>query len=419
MLPCIAIQVRTSRLNDWDLLLVDANIATMRDGATDYGAIENAALAISGGRIAWVGPMFELPATDATQTLSIHGRWLTPALIDCHTHLVFAGDRASEFEQRLNGASYEEIARAGGGIRSTVRATRLAGKSKLVESARSRIDALVQEGVATVEVKSGYGLDLETELAMLDAARTLGRQIDATVTTTFLGAHAVPPEFDGRADQYIDYTISEVLPAVRERNLADAVDAFCERIAFSAKQIGRLFESARSLGLPVKLHADQLSDGKGAELAASFGALSADHLEYTSEAGVKALGQAGSVAVLLPGPFLRLGETRVPPVAMLRDHGVPLAVATDCNPGTSPICSLRTAMSLATSLFRLTPEECLAGVTRHAAQALGMAEDRGTIEAGKRADIAEWEINHPRDLSYWIGLNPLNRLLIEGKWIAL
>ena len=400
---------------DWDLLLTDANIATMRAGVEAYGAVQNAALAIAAGRIAWVGPMSKLPAKDAAENRSVHGRWLTPALIDCHTHLVFAGDRAVEFEQRLNGASYEEIARAGGGIRSTVSATRLADKGMLLDSARSRIDALVREGVATIEIKSGYGLNLETELAMLDAARTLGRQYDAAVVTTFLGAHAVPTEFNGRLDDYIDYLILDVLPVVHERKLADAVDAYCESIAFSAEQIARLFESATALGIPVKLHADQLSDGGGAELAASFDALSADHLEYASAVGVRALADAGTVAVLLPGPFLTLGETRAPPVAMLREHGVPIAIATDCNPGTSPICSLRSTMNLATSLFHLTPEECLAGVTRNASQALGLADDRGTLEAGKRADIAEWDIDHPRELTYWIGLNQLNRLVIDGK----
>ena len=400
---------------DWDLLITDANIATMRSGAVAYGAIEQAALAVAAGRIAWVGPMSELPSRYADKTQCIDGRWLTPALIDCHTHLVFAGDRAREFEQRLNGASYEEIARAGGGIRSTVRATRSAGKSLLIDSARPRIDALLQEGVATIEVKSGYGLDLDTELAMLDAARTLGEQYDATIVTTFLGAHSVPTEFDGRVDAYIDFVIADVLPAVHEQGLAEAVDAYCERIAFSAEQIARLFESAAALGMPVKLHADQLSDGGGAELAASFNALSADHLEYASADGVRALANAGTVAVLLPGPFLTLGETRAPPIAMLREHGVPMAIATDCNPGTSPICSLRLAMNLATSLFRLTPEECLAGVTRNASRALGLADDRGTLEEGKRADIAEWDINHPRELTYWAGLNQLNRLTIEGK----
>lgn len=404
---------------DWDLLISNANIATMRPGAGAYGAIENAALAVAAGRIAWVGPMSELPAGSAEETRSAHGRWLSPALIDCHTHLVFAGDRAAEFEQRLNGATYEEIARAGGGIRSTVSATRQADKSLLIESARPRIEALVREGVATIEIKSGYGLNLDTEVAMLDAARSLGEQYDAAVVTTFLGAHSVPAEFDGRTDAYIDYLISHVLPVVHELQLADAVDAYCESIAFSAEQVARLFESAAALGFLVKLHADQLSDCGGAELAASFNALSADHLEYASPAGVRALADAGSVAVLLPGPFLTLGEERAPPMEMLREHGVPLAIATDCNPGTSPICSLRLAMKLATSLFQLTPEECLAGVTRNASRALGLADDRGTLEEGKRADIAEWDINHPRELTYWAGLNQLNRLTINGKTMEM
>lgn len=387
----------------------------MRSGAGAYGAIENAALAVAAGRIAWVGPMSELPAGNAAEVRAVHGRWLTPSLIDCHTHLVFAGDRALEFEQRLNGFGYEEIARAGGGIRSTVSATRLADTSLLVESARSRIDALAREGVTTIEIKSGYGLDLDTEIAMLDAARTLGSQHDVNVATTFLGAHTVPAEFDGRADDYIDYLILDVLPAIHEQELADAVDAYCESFAFSAAQVARLFERAADLGIPVKLHADQLSDGGGAELAASFNALSADHLEYTSANGIRALSDAGTVAVLLPGPFLTLGETQVPPIAILRDHAVPIAIATDCNPGTSPLCSLRLAMNLAASLFQLTPEECLAGVTRNASRALGLAHDRGTLEAGKRADIAEWAIDHPRELTYWAGLNQLDNLMINGK----
>jgi imidazolonepropionase len=415
MLTYIAIHTWPERLSDWDLLLTDANIATMRAGVDAYGATENAALAIAAGRIAWVGPMSKLPAKDAGETRSVHGRWLTPALIDCHTHLVFAGNRALEFEQRLNGASYQEISRAGGGIRSTVTATRLADKRTLVDSARSRLDTLMREGVATIEIKSGYGLNLETELLMLDAARTLGQQHGASIITTFLGAHSVPAEFDGRVDDYIDYLISDVLPAVHEKKLADAVDAYCENIAFSAKQIARLFERATTLGIPVKLHADQLSDGGGAELAASFDALSADHLEYTSAAGVRALADSGTVAVLLPGPFLTLGETQVPPIAALRNHGVPIAIATDCNPGTSPLCSLRAVMNLSTSLFHLTPEECLAGVTRNAAQALGLADDRGVLDVGKRADIAEWDITHPRELTYWMGLNQLKRLVINGN----
>lgn len=401
-------------MSTWDLLLTDLNVATMRSDSGAYGVIENAALAIKGDRIAWIGPKSELPEANVTKTESLDGHWLTPGLIDCHTHLVFGGDRAAEFEQRLNGVSYEEIARAGGGIRTTVKATRSATRELLTESAHLRADSLIQEGVATIEVKSGYGLDFETELTMLSAARALDEEHDASITTTFLGAHSVPAEYQGKTDEYMDFVASNVLPVVHERNLADAVDAYCESIAFSAEQVGRLFEAATKLGLPVKLHADQLSDGGGAELAASFNALSADHLEYSSSQGVQALADSGTVAVLLPGAFLTLGETQLPPVDMLRECEVPIAIATDCNPGTSPLCSLRLAMNLGTSLFHLTPEECLAGVTRNAAKALGLSNDRGTLEVGKRADIAEWDIGHPRELTYWAGLNQLNRLYIEG-----
>ena len=397
-----------------DLLLTDANLATMQAGGGAYGAVADAALAIRDGRIVWVGPMSGLPEIAATDSRSIAGRWLTPALIDCHTHLVFAGDRAREFEQRLQGVSYEEIARAGGGINSTVNATRQADPATLVDSARRRLDALMSEGVATVEIKSGYGLNRDTELTMLEVARALGEQSGASIVTTFLGAHSIPSEYRGRADDYIELLVAEVLPAAHEQGLVDAVDAYCESFAFSSGQIAKVFECAAGLNIPVKLHADQLSDGGGAELAASFSALSADHLEYTSAAGVSALAKAGSTAVLLPGAFLTLGETQLPPIAMLREQGVPIAVATDCNPGTSPVCSLRTAMSLATSLFKLTPEECLAGATREAARALGLLADRGTLQNGKRADIAEWDINHPSELAYWMGLNPL-RQLITGQ----
>ena len=343
------------------------------------------------------------------------GRWLTPALIDCHTHLVFAGNRASEFEQRLKGVSYEEIARAGGGIMSTVNATRATDVDDLLGSARKRIRALQAEGVATIEIKSGYGLDVANEMRLLEVINILEETSGLTIRRTFLGAHAVPSEFKGKTDQYVDLVVNEMLPAVSERNLADAVDAYCERIAFSAEQVARIFETATDLGLAVKLHADQLSDGGGAELAASFGALSADHLEYTPDSGIRALADAGTVAVLLPGAFLTLGETQLPAVDQLRDSSVAIAIATDCNPGTSPLCSLRTTMTLATSLFRLTPEECLAGVTRHAATALGLGDDRGTLEQGKRADIAVWDITHPRELSYWIGMNELTELLVAGR----
>ncbi len=388
---------------DWDLLLTNARVATMAASVPGYGEVEDAALAISGGRIAWVGRREELPQGEAAKTLSLEGRWLTPALIDCHTHLVFGGDRSGEFEQRLEGASYEDIARAGGGIMSTVRATREMSADELFAAALPRVQALAAEGVATIEIKSGYGLDVDNEIKMLDVARRLGEASAIAIRTTLLAAHTVPAEYRDKADDYIDLVCDELLPEVAARGLADAVDAYCESIAFTAPQVTKVFRAAKRLGLPVKLHADQLSDGGGAELAARFSALSADHLEYTSSAGVKAMAGSGAVAVLLPGAFLTLGETRKPPVDELRQQGVPLAVASDCNPGTSPICSLRNAMMLASRLFRLTPLECLAGTTREAARALGLADDRGTLEVGKRADIAVWDVEHPRELAYWIG----------------
>ena len=395
--------------NAMDLLLTDARIATM--AGDDYGVIDDGAIAIADGRIAWIGPQSDLPDKAATTTRSIAGRWITPALIDCHTHLVFGGDRAGEFEQRLRGASYEDIARAGGGIMSTVRATRDASADELYAAALPRVQALAAEGVGTIEIKSGYGLSIESELKMLSVARQLGDATPVTIRTTLLAAHTVPPEFQGNADDYIDLICDELLPEVVAGRLADAVDAYCESIAFSADQIAKLFERSTELGLPVKLHADQLSDGGGAALAARHNALSADHLEYTSPAGVAAMASSGAVAVLLPGAFLTLGETQLPPIDSLRAQGVPIAVATDCNPGTSPICSVRTAMMLAARQFRLTPEECLAGVTRVAATALGL-DDRGTLESGKRADIAIWDVSHPRELAYWIGTPQLSELLL-------
>jgi len=404
---------------DWDLLLTNARIATMREDAPDYGVVgESAALAINDGRIIWVGELSELPDHKAKETRSLDGRWITPALIDCHTHIVFGGDRSAEFEQRLRGATYEEIARAGGGIMSTVRATREASADELFTAALTRVEALASEGVATVEVKSGYGLNHETEIRLLEVARRLGNESAVDIRTTLLAAHTVPPEFADDADDYIDLICDKLLPEVAERKLADAVDAYCESIAFSAPQIAKIFSEAAKHSLPVKLHADQLSDGGGAELAAYFGALSADHLEYTSQKGVRSLSESGSVAVLLPGAFLTLGETKVPPIDDLRSNSVPIAVATDCNPGTSPICSLRTAMMLASRLFRLTPEECLAGATRNAARALGLLDDRGTLEPGKRADLAIWDISHPRELAYWTGTPQLADLLIGGHTYA-
>jgi imidazolonepropionase len=396
---------------DWELLLTDARIATMRAGAADYGVIEDGAIAISNGKIAWIGPKSGLPDNAAASNRSLDGRWVTPALIDCHTHLIFAGDRSGEFEERLRGASYEDIARAGGGIMSTVRATRDASADALYAAALPRVQALAAEGVGTIEIKSGYGLNIESELKMLSVARQLGEATDVTIRTTLLAAHTVPPEYRHNADGYIDLICNELLPEVVAGNLADAMDAYCESIAFSREQVARLFERAAALNLPVKLHADQLSDGGGAALAARFDALSADHLEYTSAAGVNAMAEAGAVAVLLPGAFLTLGETQLPPINTLREKNVPIAIASDCNPGTSPICSLRSAMMLATRLFRLTPEECLAGSTRVAARALGL-DDRGTLEAGKRADIAIWNISHPRELAYWIGTPQLTTLML-------
>lgn len=398
---------------DWDLLLTDVNIATMRHGEADYGAIADGALAIKDGKIAWLGAAAGCPAGTTAATRSLHGRWITPALIDCHTHLVFGGDRAAEFEQRQQGASYEDIAMAGGGILSTVRATRSESEATLLASATKRAEALLRDGVATIEIKSGYGLDLDSELKMLQAARSI--DTGQTIRTTLLAAHTVPPEFKDKPDDYVDLICETILPAAAEQRLADAVDAYCEGIAFNGEQVSRVFARARELGLPVKLHADQLSDGHGAELAAYFGAVSADHLEYTSAQGVAAMRDAGTIAVLLPGAFVTLGETQVPPVASLRKNEVPIAIATDCNPGTSPLLSLREAMALACRVFGLTPEEALAGATRVAAAALRVSHDRGTLEVGKRADIAAWNVEHPRDLSYWLGTHPLTDLFINGR----
>jgi imidazolonepropionase len=380
--------------------------------------VEDAAIAVRAGRIAWLGPAADLPAGEPATTQSLGGRWVTPALIDCHTHLVFGGDRALEFEQRLGGAAYEDIARAGGGILATVRATRAAGADELFHGALARVRQLVRSGVATLEIKSGYGLDIDSEVRMLEVARRVGDAAGVTVRTTLLAAHTVPPEYLGRTDEYVDLVCNELIPHVANAGLAEAVDAYCEAIAFNADQVARIFRAAGSAGLPVRLHADQLSDGGGARLAAEFGALSADHLEYAAEDGIMAMAKNGTVAVLLPGAFLTLQETQAPPVAGLRRHGVPVAVATDCNPGTSPLTSLRTAMALASRAFGLTPEECLAGTTREAARALGF-HDRGELTAGKRADLAVWEIDHPRDLAYWLGADPLADLFIAGRGVNL
>ena len=389
----------------WDELWVDANLATMVGGGEPYGAVRDAALGWKDGRIVFAGPRAALPGAPeavAARVESVGGDWITPGLVDCHTHLVFGGERAGEFELRLEGATYEEIARAGGGIVSSVRATRAASEDALLAAAMPRALALRADGVTTVEIKSGYGLDVENEMKMLRVARRLGREGGIEVRTTFLGAHALPPEFAGRADAYIDEVCTSMLPAAAREGLVDAVDAFCEGIGFSPAQTRRVFETARSLGLPVKLHADQLSDLGGAGLVAEFGGLSADHVEFSSEAGVRAMGERGTVAVLLPGAFLCLRETKLPPIAAFREHGVPMAIATDCNPGTSPLLSLRLAMSLACTLFRMTPEESLRGATVNAAKALGL-DDRGTLEVGKRADLVRWRVGRPAELCYWLG----------------
>jgi imidazolonepropionase len=398
----------------FDLLISGVHLATM-SGASPYGAIENGCVGIADGGIAWVGAHAALPP-DATarHELDGGGGWLTPGLVDCHTHLVWAGDRADEFAARLEGATYADIARAGGGINATVRATRATSADALVAASRPRLAALAAEGVTTVEIKSGYGLDTDSEVKLLLAARRLAAAADVDVRTTLLAAHAVPPEFAGRADAYVDVVCGDIIPAVARAGLADAVDAFCETIGFSPAQTRRVFAAAAAHGLRVKLHADQLSDTGGAALAAEFAALSADHLEYTSVAGVAAMARAGTVAVLLPGAYYALRETRLPPIDALRAAGVPMAVATDCNPGTSPATSLLLMLNMACTLFRLTPAEALAGATVHAARALGLA-DRGVIAPGHRADLALYAVATPAELAYRIGGNPCVGVVRGGE----
>ena len=402
----------------WDGLLVNARLVTLA-GDAGYGVIEDGALGWHDGMIVFAGHRTDLPAPPASladERVDAQGEWVTPGLIDCHTHVVFGGDRAGEFEQRLQGASYEDIARSGGGIVSTVRATRAASEDDLFAQSLPRARALRDDGVTTLEIKSGYGLDFDNERKMLRVARRIGDALGIRVRTTYLGAHALPPEFAGRADDYID-AVCRWLPALHAEGLVDAVDAFCERIGFTAAQTQRVFEAARALGIPVKLHADQLSDGGGAALVAGFAGLSADHVEYTSEAGVAALKQAGSVAVLLPGAFHVLRETKLPPLDAFRAHGVPMAVATDCNPGTSPLQSLRLAMSLACTHFRLTPEEALRGATVHAARALGLKE-RGRLVVGQRADFVRWRIGQPAQLAYWLGGDLVSTVHAGGRLIV-
>jgi imidazolonepropionase len=403
-----------------DSLWLNVNLATMTR-SNPYGMVKDGVLVVNGSKIAWIGKRADLPDDYKSRVSEFYdgqGGWITPGLVDCHTHLVYAGSRAREFELRLQGATYEEIARQGGGIRSTVAATREADEKDLLEQSAPRLEALMQEGVTTVEIKSGYGLDLETELRMLKVARQLGETYPVTIVPTYLGAHALPPEFEGRSDEYIDFVCSAVMPEVAKQNLAVAVDAFCETIGFTPDQTDRVFQAAQKLGLAVKLHAEQLSDLNGAKLAARYGALSADHLEYVSEEGVRAMAEKGMVAVLLPGAFYFLRETKLPPMDLLREHGVPIALSTDCNPGSSPATSLLLILNMACTLFKMTPEEALAGVTRNGARALGLQDRIGTLETGKDADFVLWDITEPAELAYRIGFNPLAQVVRQGEPIT-
>ena len=395
-----------------DRLWHNARLATL--AGLDLGVVEDGVVAAKDGRIAFAGPKAGATDLDATERIDCAGRWITPGLIDCHTHLVYAGNRAREFEMRLEGASYEEIARAGGGIVSTVKATRAASEDTLVAQSLPRLDALMAEGVTTIEIKSGYGLSAHHEAKQLRAARRLGEEREVDVVTTFLGAHALPPEANGDKEAYIA-TVCDMIPAIARARLADAVDAYCETIAFSPAQIARVFEAAAAQGLRVKLHADQLSDTHGAALAARFGALSADHLEHADEAGIAAMAKAGTACVLLPGAFYVLRGTKLPPIEIMRRASMPIALATDCNPGTSPLTSLLLAMNMGATLFRLTVAECLAGVTREAARALDKLDEIGTLEAGKRCNLAIWDIEQPADLVYRMGFNPLHARVRNGR----
>jgi imidazolonepropionase len=403
---------------EWDRVWTGANIAAMVAGAEPYGKLDSDALAVKGERIAWLGSSAEARRLADAQDIPVEdcrGLWLTPGLIDCHTHLVYGGNRVEEFEQRLCGVAYEDIARAGGGIQSTVNATRAAGAQALLASAALRAKHLMSEGVTTIEVKSGYGLELATERRMLETARALERSLPVTIKTTFLGLHSLPPEYRERREEFVRQASGPWLESLAAAGLADAVDAFCENIAFSLAETATFLRAARRLGLPAHLHAGQLSDMGAAELAAQCGALSADHLEYLSGSGARALGAAGTVAVLLPGAYFTLRQTTPPPVSMLREAGVPMAVATDSNPGTSPCTSLLLALNMACTLFGLTPEEALAGVTRNAARALGLQDEVGTLEVGKRADFALWQINRPAELCYNLGANPSAGAVHRGR----
>ena len=400
----------------WDRLLTDCHVATMDPAVPGaFGAIEDGAIGIQDGRIVRVGRRVELAGYRAERVEPLGGAWVTPGLIDCHTHLVFGGNRADEFEQRLGGVSYQEIARAGGGIASSVKATRLASLEELIAQARPRLHALMRSGVTTVEIKSGYGLDLPSEIKMLEAARALGETEPVRVSPTLLALHALPPEFRDDREGFVTLAVEEMIPAVADAGLAKAVDAYCEEIGFTPQEVRTLFEAAEEHGLRVKLHAEQLSNLRGAALAAEFGALSADHLEHADEAGIAAMAGAGMVAVLLPGAFYALRETKKPPVERLRRHGVPIAVATDCNPGTSPLLSATLALSMACTLFGLTPEEALAGMTRNAAKALGLEGETGTIAPGKAADLCVWDVSRPAELCYWIGHPGPERRIFAGE----
>lgn len=399
------------------LVLTNAQIARMDAESVGYGLIQGGALVLNGDRIAWVGAESDLPAEyGAVHRHDLGGRLVTPGLVDCHTHIVFGGDRAREFEMRLEGAGYEEIARAGGGILSSVRATRDADEAELLARALKRVDHLLAEGVTTLEIKSGYGLDIASELKMLRVARLIGEMRPVHVRTTWLAAHALPPEYAGDRAGYIRDVVIAGMEAGHAEDLIDAVDGFCEGIAFSRDEMAAIFDHARRLGLPVKLHAEQLSDLHGAAMAAEHGALSADHLEWLGQDGIDAMAASGTVAVLLPGAFYTLRETQYPPVQALRDAGVPIALATDCNPGTSPLTSLLLTMNMGATLFRMTPAECLTGVTRHAAAALGLA-DRGTLAPDMRADLAIWDAQHPAELTYRIGFNPLHARIVGGEFV--
>ncbi|WP_068544271.1 imidazolonepropionase [Thalassotalea crassostreae] len=406
-----------SSSHSWQTLFINVNLATMTQGGTSYGEIENAALALSDGKIAWLGNIEQLPQydTENVEVIDAQGKWITPGLIDCHTHIVYGGNRANEFELRLKGASYEEIAQNGGGIVSTVKATREATEDELFASAYKRLGALHNEGVTSLEIKSGYGLDLENEVKMLKVAARLQQSLPVSVQKTFLGAHALPVEYKDDSDGYIDLVCQQMIPEVANLNLADAVDVFCEGIGFSYEQTERVFKAAKEHGINVKVHAEQLSDLGGTELAAKYNALSSDHLEYLSLAGVKAMQQSGMTAVLLPGAFYFLRETKLPPVQMLRDNNVRIAIATDANPGSSPINSIQLMLNMACTLFRLTPTEALAGVTCNAARALGIQDKVGELAVGMDADIALWDIQQPAQLCYQYGVNPLSSLYKQGK----